>query len=101
MLFGSKGAGEKMKEIKNKALHKAECKCEPDCNTELFWRKNSQFNYTEGNYLITLFYQNDFEYSLDIEANVVSLCQNSYRHLHYGDNISELLRNLYESRKIA
>ncbi len=81
------------------ALHHAECKCELGCNTELFLRKNSQLNYTEGHHLIPLCYQNDFEYSLDVEANVVSLCPNCHRRLHYGDDVSELLRELYESRK--
>ena len=81
------------------ALHNAECKCELDCNTELFLRKNSQLNYTEGHHLIPLCYQNDFEYSLDVEANVVSLCPNCHRRLHYGDDVSELVRELYESRK--
>lgn len=81
------------------ALHHAECKCELECNTELFLRKNSQLNYTEGHHLIPLCYQNDFEYSLDVEANVVSLCPNCHRRLHYGDDVSELLRELYESRK--
>ena len=73
------------------ALHHAECKCELECNTELFLRKNSQLNYTEGHHLIPLCYQNDFEYSLDVEANVVSLCPNCHRRLHYGDDVSELL----------
>ena len=81
------------------ALHSAEYKCELDCNTKLFLRKNSQLNYTEGHHLIPLCYQNDFEYSLDVEANVVSLCSNCHRRLHYGDDVSELLRELYESRK--
>lgn len=81
------------------ALHHAECKCELECNTELFLRKNSKLNYTEGHHLIPLCYQNDFEYSLDVEANVVSLCPNCHRRLHYGDDVSELLRELYESRK--
>ena len=81
------------------ALHSAEYKCELDCNTELFLRKNSQLNYTEGHHLIPLCYQNDFEYSLDVEANVVSLCPNCHRHLHYGDDIVDMLKELYEARK--
>lgn len=80
-------------------LHDANHKCELNCTTTLFLRKNSQINYTEAHHLIPLCYQNDFEYSLDVEANVVSLCPNCHRRLHYGDNISELLRTLYESRK--
>ena len=81
------------------ALHNADYKCELSCNTELFLRKNSQLNYTEGHHLIPLCYQDEFEYSLDVEANVISLCPNCHRRLHYGDDISELLRELYEWRK--
>lgn len=81
------------------ALHDANHLCELNCKAALFLRKNSQENYTEAHHLIPLCYQNDFEYSLDVEANVVSLCPNCHRHLHYGDDITELLRTLYESRK--
>ena len=86
-------------QVVSNALHNADYKCELNCNTELFLRKNSQLNYTEGHHLIPLCYQDDFEYSLDVEANVVSLCPNCHRRLHYGDDNSELLRELYESRK--
>jgi 5-methylcytosine-specific restriction protein A len=86
-------------QVVSNALHNANYKCELSCNTELFLRKNSQFDYTEGHHLIPLCYQDEFEYSLDVEANVVSLCPNCHRRLHYGDDVSELLRELYESRK--
>lgn len=86
-------------QVVSNALHNANYKCELSCNTELFLRKNSQFNYTEGHHLIPLCYQDEFEYSLDVEANVVSLCPNCHRRLHYGDDVSELLIELYESRK--
>lgn len=81
------------------ALYNADYKCELECNTELFLRKNSKIYYTEGHHLIPLCYQNDFEYSLDVEANVVSLCPNCHRCLHYGDDVSKMLRELYDSRK--
>ena len=87
-------------QVVSNALYNADYKCELNCETELFLRKNSQINYTEGHHLIPLCYQNDFEYSLDVEANLVSLCPNCHRHLHYGDDITELLRSLYELRKV-
>jgi 5-methylcytosine-specific restriction protein A len=86
-------------QVVSNALHNADYKCELNCKTELFLRKHSQINYTEGHHLIPLCYQNEFEYSLDVEANVVSLCPNCHRHLHYGDNIADMLKELYEARK--
>lgn len=81
------------------ALHNANYECELKCSTKLFLRKNAKVNYTEAHHLIPLCYQNDFDYSLDVEANVVSLCPNCHRRLHYGDDISDVLKLLYLARK--
>lgn len=38
-------------------------------------------------------------YSLDVEANIVSLCSNCHNKIHYGQNAAELVTKLYELRK--
>ena len=44
-------------------------------------------------------YQDDFEYSLDVEENIVSLCSNCHNEIHYGENAKELIERLYFERK--
>lgn len=72
--------------------------CELMCSNELFIRKSGDYYYTEGHHLIPLKYQNEFDYSLDVEANIVSLCPICHRQLHYGMANREKLKVLYENR---
>lgn len=39
----------------------------------------------EPHHLIPLQYHEEFEWSLDVEANVVSLCSECHNQIHYGD----------------
>ena len=80
------------------ALQAADYICEAHCDTKLFLRKNGKTLYTEGHHLIPLEYQEDFSYSLDVEANVVSLCPNCHKLLHYGYDKEMILKHLYEAR---
>lgn len=86
-------------EVVNNALALAMAKCEAECNNQLFYRKDGRNTYTEGHHLIPLSYQEYFEFSLDVEANVVSLCPMCHRLLHYGMETESLLKKLYEERK--
>ena len=72
--------------------------CEAECGTELFYRKDGKTYYTEAHHIIPLCYQKDFKYSLDTEANVVSLCPRCHRLLHYGMDYEDLLNKLYKKR---
>ena len=44
-------------------------------------------------------YSDDFSVSLDVPANIVSLCSNCHNEIHYGKNYEQLLERLYEQRK--
>lgn len=89
----------RLKEVVNNALSLAKYKCEnPSCCTQLFTRKDGKTYYTEAHHLIPLCYQNSFDFSLDVEANVVSLCPNCHCLLHYGRDKDKLLKQLYDSR---
>lgn len=46
-------------------------------------------------------YQDDFEYSLDVDANVVSLCVICHKILHFGkiEDKVKIINKLYELRK--
>ena len=42
--------------------------------------------------------QENFSYSLDTEANIVTLCSNCHNQIHYGDGAEKLLERLYNQR---
>lgn len=86
------------KKVKN-ALKRANYKCEINCNHETFKRKTDGYNYTEAHHLIPLYMQDNFEKSLDIEENIISLCSNCHRKIHYGLEQDKLIKQLYIDRK--
>lgn len=65
-----------------KALEDADYKCEMDASHETFISKSSGKQYVEAHHLIPMKYQGDFEYSIDVAANIVSLCPTCHRRLH-------------------
>lgn len=81
------------------ALVKANFQCEANCGNKLFKRKNSDKDYTEVHHLIPTKYYKNFEFSLDIEENLVSLCSHCHNLLHYGNDPSVILKKLYDKRK--
>lgn len=89
------------KKVAKNALSKAGFVCEVCSSHPLFKRKNSNINYTEPHHLVPLCASNRFsEIDLDREQNVVSLCSNCHNHLHYGADIDDILKPLYNIRKI-
>ena len=72
--------------------------CEYDKSHESFIRKNNENKYTEAHHLIPRQFQYKFKYSLDVTANIVSLCSNCHNWLHYGKDIELILRRLYDDR---
>ena len=87
------------KEISINALKRAGHLCEVDNRHPGFIRKSDGTNYTEPHHLIPMCMQRFFENSLDVEANIVSLCSNCHNLLHYGKDKVEILKQLYDLRK--
>lgn len=81
------------------ALAHACYKCEVDANHPTFIRKKSDIPYTEPHHLVPISCSDQFEVSLDVEENIVSLCSNCHNQIHYGKNADEILKSLYEARK--
>lgn len=81
------------------ALNRAGYLCEWDRNHTSFIRKSNGKTYTEPHHLIPLAFQGYFTNSLDVEANIVSLCSNCHNLAHYGKDSEELIKDLYELRK--
>lgn len=75
--------------------------CEYDNNDKAFLRKNGVTNYTEPHHLIPMNNHKDFDYNLDREENIVSLCSHCHKLLHYGrmEDKEHILMKLYEERK--
>lgn len=53
----------------------------------------------EPHHLIPLDYQYLFEFSLDVEANIICLCSNCHNEIHYGLNYKSLIKKFYNERK--
>lgn len=81
-----------------KVFHNANYMCEFNGAHVTFRRHNSIFNFTEGHHLIPLANQNNFSYSLDVEANIISLCPNCHRNIHLGNDRKDIVKKLYENR---
>lgn len=80
------------------ALNHASFKCEVNPLHQTFIRKKDNLPYTEAHHLIPMAFQNEFDYSLDIEENIVSLCSHCHNEIHYGKNSKELITSLYNLR---
>lgn len=79
------------------ALKNSGYMCYVDPTHESFITDNG-LKYMEAHHLIPFKYQNKFEYSLQVQANVVCLCPKCHRELHYGKNRVEILKRLYDDR---
>lgn len=81
------------------ALIRAKHQCEVDRDHPSFIRRSTGKNYSEPHHLIPLAYQNQFDKSLDVEANIVSLCSNCHNEIHYGKHPDKIINILYNLRK--
>lgn len=81
------------------ALAHAHYECEVDASHLTFIRKKSEKKYTEPHHLIPMAFSDEFEVSLDVEENIVSLCSNCHNLIHYGKDANILITQLYEERK--
>ena len=86
--------------IKGLALKNANYKCELDNSHKTYIYKGVQF--MEGHHLIPMAYQHFFPNSLDVVSNIISLCPNCHRKIHYGEPIEriEMAKKLYNIRTL-
>lgn len=87
--------------VAKNAVAAASYLCEIDSDHPYFKSKKSNENYVEAHHLIPIHAIDEFEKSIDVEANVVSLCPNCHRKLHHAKfvEITPLLEKLYYERK--
>lgn len=78
----------------------ADYMCEVDNSHKHFISKTTEQNYVEAHHLIPIRFQDKHEHSLDIHANIVSVCVACHKQLHHGffDDKKEILDKLFDSR---
>nr|DAV98420.1 MAG TPA: putative restriction endonuclease [Caudoviricetes sp.] len=81
------------------ALKRAGYSCEVNAEDRIFLRKNGK-GYTEPHHLIPISKYREFNYSLDVMENIVSLCSHCHNLLHYGrfEDKEPILEKLYHER---
>ncbi len=82
------------------AIVTANYKCEIDASHLDFISRATGENYVEAHHLIPMEYQEDFSKSVDVEANIVSLCVSCHKKLHHAEYkvIQPLIEKLYDDR---
>lgn len=80
-----------------KSIIISDFKCNLNSKHESFIAKNGK-RYMEAHHLIPMEFQNKFDLSLDVYANIVCLCPNCHKKLHYGIDIENDLKKLYDLR---
>lgn len=83
------------------ALEKASFQCELDSSHKTFVSPITKNNFVEAHHLIPIKLQREFNYSLDVPGNIVSLCPNCHRKIHYGipQERNGIIKVLYNKRK--
>lgn len=75
--------------------------CEIDNNHKTFINKFSGKQYMEAHHIVPMMEQDNFEYSLDCLANIISVCPNCHKALHNAEYEfkKKMLIPLFEKRK--
>ncbi|GAA0070945.1 hypothetical protein UT300003_24690 [Clostridium sardiniense] len=75
--------------------------CEYDNRHRYFISKATNKNYVEGHHLIPMQFQDEFEYSLDVESNIVSVCLVCHKIIHLGrlEDKIKIIEKLYNLRE--
>lgn len=85
------------------AIEHADFLCENDPDHLTFTSKKTERNFVEAHHLIPMEKQGEFDVSLDVPENILSLCPNCHRMFHHAQNehLPELLSKFYEKRHKA
>lgn len=99
-------AGVRYKRDVNKskrAIKKSGHVCEVDSNHESFISEVTKLRYLEAHHLIPMSIQNQFNSSLDVLPNILSLCPNCHRQIHHGTHPDKarLIKQLFAKRSSA
>ena len=75
--------------------------CEHNAEHQTFIAKATNHAYMEGHHLIPMKYQDNFDCSIDVYANIVCLCPVCHKLLHYGQTREKsfVAEGLFEKRQ--
>lgn len=75
--------------------------CEHNAEHQTFVAKATNHAYMEGHHLIPMKYQDNFDCSIDVYANIVCLCPICHKLLHYGQTREKtfVAEGLFEKRQ--
>jgi hypothetical protein len=87
--------------IAKESLQLANYQCEVDSNHLTFISSVSKSAYMEAHHLIPMQAQVEFDFSLDVHSNIVSLCPNCHRKVHLAitSQKSDVLVSLLEKKR--
>ncbi|MEI8607956.1 DUF3578 domain-containing protein [Enterovibrio sp. Hal110] len=82
------------------AIKAADYKCEIDENHKTFISAASGKQYVEAHHLIPMEFQDDFEYSIDVPENIISLCPTCHRLFHHAalEDKRDVLDKFFDQR---
>ena len=85
----------------SEAISNADYLCEVNNNHKHFISKFSQEYYVEAHHLIPMKYQDHFNWSLDVHANIVSICIVCHKQIHLGlfEERKKILAKIFKSRR--
>ena len=88
-------------QVASRALIQGRYKCTYDPKHETFTAKGTNHMYVEAHHLVPMKESDKFVKSIDVEANVVSLCSVCHDCIHHGTDEAKyaLIKKLYEERK--
>ena len=94
------GYGRNSRKGKN-AIENANFMCEVDNKHKDFTSNATGKNYVEAHHLIPMEFQDSFDVSIDVEANIVSLCVSCHKRLHHAifKEKEEVINVLYRRRE--
>ncbi|MFD2133776.1 MrcB family domain-containing protein [Pseudogracilibacillus auburnensis] len=97
---GKKKEWKRDSSIAKESLLNSDYKCEIDNTHVTFISLVTNQNYVEAHHLIPINRQDDFEYSIDVPGNIISLCPNCHREVHHAitKNKKEIITSLYHKR---
>ena len=89
--------------IKNLAKEKSNYMCEIDNGKESFISKANGKNYIEAHHLIPFAKRDKFNVNIDVVENIVCLTAKNHRKIHLAidEEREEILRQLYEKKKLG
>lgn len=84
-----------------KAIVAAQYQCEVNSTHQFFISRITGKNYVEGHHLIPMEFQSEISTSIDVEANIISLCPLCHKKIHHAtyEDIKPIIISLFNQRK--